>query len=63
MPTPPPLNDRDKAYFAESSAWEMLDGRIPGQAGHNPSLWAVWVAALKAAVLQSDSGPTPPVQK
>jgi hypothetical protein len=61
MPTPP-LNDRDKAYFAESSAWEMLEGHIPGQPGHDPSLWAIWIAALKKAIMMSESPPTPPTK-
>jgi hypothetical protein len=39
----------DQAYEAESSAWDRLDGRIPGQVGHNPALWTAWLTALRAA--------------
>jgi hypothetical protein len=62
MPTPP-LNDRDEVYVAESIAWDALDGHIPGQAGHNPSLWAVWIAALKAASMLAESAPKLPSDK
>lgn len=49
MPTVTSHQRLAHAYLAEASAWDKLDGRIPGEAGHNPSLWAAWLSALRAA--------------
>jgi hypothetical protein len=60
MPTVTARETRAQAYLAESKAFDKLEGRIPGQVGHNPSLWTEWLAALRVATLLSGTSPKPP---
>jgi hypothetical protein len=35
------------AEVRERAQWERVKGRYPGQAGHDPQLWAQWLDAAK----------------